>query len=341
MPWTSTLAGDIDDSVQTIRLTSDFTPRRFTNFLTIESEVVQVTGAGARELSVLRGALGSEPVAHTAGAAVTRVASQTTGNGTAAAGEHPDLATHVALGLGTAHAHDFASSGHTHAIYAGTAHNHDSAYSATEHSHGTASHGHAQSDITNLATDLSGKAASCHNHDAADAATGHSHSHNHDGTYATAGHTHPGGSEAFPVGSIFLSVVSTNPATLLGYGTWSAFGAGRMLLGWNTGDTDEATGGASTHTHADHTDVINHTHPVTDPGHTHLTQRYPTATGGSSGFTIDTSMSGTLADNTLPTKSATTGVTTSNPAGGVSALTHDSPNHLPPYVIVRMWKRTA
>jgi hypothetical protein len=37
------------------------------------------------------------------------------------------------------------------------------------------------------------------------------------------------GGEAFPVGSVFVSVVSTNPATLLGYGTWSAFGAGRMM----------------------------------------------------------------------------------------------------------------
>lgn len=156
-------------------------------------------------------------------------------------------------------------------------------------------------------------------------------------------HSHAGGpgGEAFPVGAVFLSVVATDPATLLGYGTWAAIGAGRMLMGWNTGDTLEATGGSSTHTHADHTGVLNHTHPVTDPGHTHLTQRYPTATGSSSGFTIDTSMSGTLADNTLPTKATTTGVTTSNPAGGVSALTHDSPSHVPPYLIVRMWKRTA
>lgn len=110
------------------------------------------------------------------------------------------------------------------------------------------------------------------------------------------------------------------------------------------------TGGALTHTHSDHashthtySEIVNHTHPVTDPGHTHLTQRYPTATGASSGFTIDTSMSGTLADNTLPTKTATTGITTANPAGGVAtgttagpgaALTHNSPNHEPPFFCV-------
>src|SRR3990167_7209436 len=38
-------------------------------------------------------------------------------------------------------------------------------------------------------------------------------------------------SGAWPVGSVFLSVVSTNPATLLGFGTWAAFAAGRMLVG--------------------------------------------------------------------------------------------------------------
>ena len=44
-----------------------------------------------------------------------------------------------------------------------------------------------------------------------------------------AGHDHDGtdsklisaGGQAFPVGSVFLAVVATDPATLLGYGTWT------------------------------------------------------------------------------------------------------------------------
>jgi hypothetical protein len=140
---------------------------------------------------------------------------------------------------------------------------------------------------------------------------------------------------------VFLSVVSTNPATLLGYGTWSAFGQGRMLMGWNTGDTDEATGGSATHTHAAHTGVINHTHPVTDPGHTHVENSNNATTGALRGWGAPDTSTGTSQATGFSTASSTTGVTTENPAGGVASLTHDSPSNLPPYVIVRMWKRTA
>ena len=61
-------------------------------------------------------------------------------------------------------------------------------------------------------------------------------------------------SAAWPVGSIFFAAVSTNPATLLGFGTWSAIGAGRVLIGIDAGDADfdtlGETGGAKTTAHA-------------------------------------------------------------------------------------------
>lgn len=54
----------------------------------------------------------------------------------------------------------------------------------------------------------------------------------------------------YPVGAIFLSAVSDDPATLLGYGTWTAIGAGKVLVGLNSGDPDfdtlGETGGAKT-----------------------------------------------------------------------------------------------
>jgi hypothetical protein len=58
----------------------------------------------------------------------------------------------------------------------------------------------------------------------------------------------------WPVGSVFLSTMATNPATLMGFGTWQAFGAGRVLVGLDSGDVNfdavEETGGSKTHKHA-------------------------------------------------------------------------------------------
>jgi len=64
----------------------------------------------------------------------------------------------------------------------------------------------------------------------------------------------------YPVGSIYTNAtVSTNPATLLGFGTWTAFAAGRVMVGFDAGnalfDTAEETGGSAdatlpTHNHA-------------------------------------------------------------------------------------------
>lgn len=55
----------------------------------------------------------------------------------------------------------------------------------------------------------------------------------------------------YPIGAIYMSVASTNPATLFG-GTWVAWGSGRVPVGVDTGQTEfntvEETGGSKTHT---------------------------------------------------------------------------------------------
>lgn len=54
----------------------------------------------------------------------------------------------------------------------------------------------------------------------------------------------------YPVGSIYMSVNSTNPQNLFG-GTWVAWGTGRVPVGIDTSQTEfnavEKTGGEKTH----------------------------------------------------------------------------------------------
>lgn len=45
--------------------------------------------------------------------------------------------------------------------------------------------------------------------------------------YPSGSHTH----QAFPVGSIYLNVTGVNPATELGYGTWTQVAKGLPLVG--------------------------------------------------------------------------------------------------------------
>jgi len=132
----------------------------------------------------------------------------------------------------------------------------------------------------------------------------------------------------FPVGSIYTSYsVSTNPATVLGFGTWSAI-EGKVLAAYQSGDTDFGTAGGTGG--SKDAVVVEHNHGITDPGHNH---------------TVTTSNTSTIASgNAIPlnylyttrtTSTSTTGITINNE--GVSG----TGKNLQPYVTVHMWRRTA
>lgn len=142
---------------------------------------------------------------------------------------------------------------------------------------------------------------------------------------------------AYPVGSIYMNATSsTNPATLLGFGTWSAFGAGRVLIGLDSGDTDfdtaEETGGSKTHTLTE-AEMPSHTHSVTDSGHAHSTGGFSTS-GGSGSANYDVT-GHSLSKAGRNTNSATTGITLGNTGSG------NAHTIVQPYIVVYMWKRTA
>jgi len=120
----------------------------------------------------------------------------------------------------------------------------------------------------------------------------------------------------------FTTVVSRNPGTWLGYGTWVRVAQGRFPVGYNSADADFdaelETGGSKTHT-LDKTEL---------PAIT-LTTQLPVRTGGAGG----PSTAGAL------TRSATD----SGTADYESELLGDGTAMpiLPPYIVFCFWQRTA
>jgi hypothetical protein len=137
----------------------------------------------------------------------------------------------------------------------------------------------------------------------------------------------------YPVGSVYSNATSsTNPSTLLGFGTWTAFGAGKVMVGLDSGDatfsTVGNTGGSKDAIVVSHT----HTATVTDPGHVHGSNYVGSSNalgtpGGAAAVPTTLSL--------MPT--ATTGISVAVNTTGSSA----TGANLMPYVVVYMWKRTA
>ena len=144
------------------------------------------------------------------------------------------------------------------------------------------------------------------------------------------------GNLLFPVGSIYTNATNaTNPGTLLGFGTWTAFGAGRVAVGFDAGnvlfDTAEETGGSA------NAIVVSHTHTatstVTDPGHSHTAdQPFASSTGANGGSFYGQGNNRATGVNTTGITGATTNVSTGS--SGTDA-------NYQPYITVYMWKRTA
>ena len=122
--------------------------------------------------------------------------------------------------------------------------------------------------------------------------------------------------KAYQIGSVYINASNaTNPASLLGFGTWSAFGAGKVMVGLDAGDTsfDTAgeTGGEKTHTLT----------VAEMPAHRHPMAR---ADGGA---TYQYSYKNNIGH-------PTSGVAYTESAGGGGAH-----NNLQPYIVVYFWKR--
>ncbi len=185
----------------------------------------------------------------------------------------------------------------------------------------------------------------------------------------------------YPVGSIYTNATdNTNPGTLLGFGTWTAFGAGRVPVGFDGTnplfDAAEETGGYADsvvidHTHTATTNLSNTTHThsgttVSAGGHQHYVASnndsdtsvislpnspigYLKTPGGDSEYRL-TATSGATATAGLTslagahTHTITTGNNSATPTAATtitSAGVAGTNLNYQPYITVYMWKRTA
>ena len=144
----------------------------------------------------------------------------------------------------------------------------------------------------------------------------------------------------YPVGSIYMSVNSTSPASLFG-GTWTAWGSGRAPVGINTSDSNfnavEKTGGASTHTLTTaQMPSHKHSYVVQNRGYAASGLNIPTEHGackknvaaGSDLYALQPTFGGSEMD--------AYGYFNISASGGGGAH-----NNLQPYIVCYMWKRIA
>lgn len=168
-----------------------------------------------------------------------------------------------------------------------------------------------------------------------------------------------------PVGSIYINATNaTNPATLFGFGTWAAFGAGRVPVGFDSGnalfDSAEETGGSAdaiavAHTHTfsatTGTQSANHTHSGTTDtagNHSHTIPDFIRNLAGGSGISSGSGLQVGNSTNAAGdhTHTFTTGNVSADHTHSVSGTTGSTGSsgtnaNYQPYITVYMWKRTA
>jgi microcystin-dependent protein len=155
---------------------------------------------------------------------------------------------------------------------------------------------------------------------------------------------------AYPIGSIYMSTVSTNPGTLLGFGTWVAYGQGRMPISADGTYTAGSTGGAATTTLStanlpSHTHTFSATSGAMSANSTH--QHYVGSNDSTAGYGGDAGnrefVQNYNAGNGPATYTNYADISHTHDVSGTTGGTGSGTavTTISPYIAVYMWNRTA
>ena len=149
-----------------------------------------------------------------------------------------------------------------------------------------------------------------------------------------------------PIGKVWTSTDPTNPRDILGFGTWEAIQAGRVLIAqgtssWGTTYNAGSMGGEATHTlgineipshgHTGYTNTVgNHQHEV------------PKIQGVGPSVALSQDSIVTISNNPVSSRLYTWGAGSHAHDLYINATGGNQPhNNMQPYLAVYMWQRTA
>lgn len=157
---------------------------------------------------------------------------------------------------------------------------------------------------------------------------------------------------AHPVGSLYWTSSSENPAVTFGGGTWVQI-KDRFVYAKGDSDTVNATGGAKMVTLSEE-NIPRHNHDVTNStnasadltthsnsGHSHIMSDYILGVNNGTAFTVSTYTAATLAPQGVSPEYTHTHKITLKSYGGDSSGNTVGFSIMPPYICKYCWERTA
>lgn len=145
--------------------------------------------------------------------------------------------------------------------------------------------------------------------------------------------------QIYPVGSLYFSTFTTNPASILGFGTWLAYAQGRAIVGvGNNGESSWAAGDLRGLDNG----VVQHQHSVGTGGRILTGQNEPDAALGVNGdLYVQVPADAEVIDGSQTTLSSLGQLLGSSGATTTGQFGNSAYTNVQPSVAVHIWRRSA